>query len=192
MWHVRCGTSVEFGVSHRLVFPLEEGGPITITVTPCDFPLSWTLTLRPHHGRGEVESQPPREGGSKKIRAVLNSVGGRGAFHRHRHHQNTITNVSRNSSKLVGHERRKESSVFSVLQQVAANPYDTTASPGRKGEGTGRREVKKQQETMEIQEAVEEQYEGHEPQQFRRQQTPAGLYVLQVRFSKTPLSRSNC
>lgn len=170
MWH-------RSGVAHRLVFPLAECGPITITVTPCDFPLSWTLTVRPHDGRGEETPQPPRGGGSKKIRAIVSSVGGRGAHH----HHNTITNVSYNSTKLLGRPGRNESSSFRTWQQTASRPNDTTASAGRRGEGDAEGEEEQSEGGQRQAEVVEEQYEGHEPRQFIRREAPAGLYVLQVR-----------
>ncbi|XP_063840758.1 uncharacterized protein LOC135089245 isoform X1 [Scylla paramamosain] len=177
---------LEHEQTKRLVFPLAESGPITITITPCDFPLSWTLELRPHQGEGR------HEGGSKKIRAVLSAVGGRGVSHPRRHHHstNTITNVPRNSTKPVRHERRNESSVFSVWQQqavaAAGLSYDTTTVPGTEHAGAGSREVEEQEEVGEqleaagVQEGVAVQYEGHEPQQFSRQQAPPGLYVVQL------------
>ncbi|MPC81148.1 hypothetical protein E2C01_075751 [Portunus trituberculatus] len=188
-----CCCSEVCGVSRRLVFPLVEGGPITITITPCDFPLSWTLELRPH------QDEELYEGGSKKIRAVLSAVGGRGASHPRRHHYftNTITNVSRNSTKPVRHERRNESSVFTAWQQQAATaaglPYDTTTASGREHAGAGSREMEEQQEVEALQQAagVQEgvvvQYEGHEPQQFSREQAPPGLYVVQVRLDQPSL-----
>lgn len=161
------------------MFPLAECGPITITVTPCDFPLSWTLTLRPHRCREEGTPPPPQGGGGKKIRAIVSSVGGRGAFH-HRHRHNTITNVSYNSTKLLRRDERNESSSFRIWQQAASRPNDTTAPAGRRSVGDAEREeIVEEGQTQAA--VVEEQYEGHEPRQFVRREAPAGLYVLQVR-----------
>ncbi|XP_050693235.1 uncharacterized protein LOC126983985 [Eriocheir sinensis] len=166
---------LQYDQTQRLVFPLAECGPITITVTPCDFPLSWTLTLRPHRCREERTPPPPR---GKKIRAIVSSVGGRGAFH-HRHRHNTITNVSYNSTKLLRRDGRNEFSSFRIWQQAASRPNDTTVPAGRLGVGAAAREeaVEEGQTQAAV---VEEQYEGHEPRQFMRREAPAGLYVLQL------------
>ncbi|XP_071546509.1 uncharacterized protein [Panulirus ornatus] len=39
------------GQVKRLVLPLTRPGPLTISVTPCVFPVAWTISLRPHQAQ---------------------------------------------------------------------------------------------------------------------------------------------
>lgn len=107
-------------------------------------------------------------------------MGGHGSP-RHYHH-NAITNVSFNSTKHLGHKGRNDSSAFRIWHQAESRLDDTTVSTGKNHVGAVNRALEEHQveEGRQEEAIVEEQYEGHEPRQFRRQEAPAGLYVLQV------------
>ncbi|KAK3868085.1 hypothetical protein Pcinc_026496 [Petrolisthes cinctipes] len=62
----QVSTYLEEGEAKRLMLPLISAGPLTITVTPCQAPLSWTLSLRPNT-TGEEVVEESYEGKDPKV-----------------------------------------------------------------------------------------------------------------------------
>nr|XP_053634049.1 uncharacterized protein LOC128689698 [Cherax quadricarinatus] len=197
------------GDAKRLVFPFGVRGPLTITITPCDSPLFWRLSLRPHTLMSSASITTSYDTAVKLDSSIFNatedpnrtqspSEQNDGSLHSsvrnwfselHDAASETSSPLSNKTVPLLGYS---EPVSRSISKTNMGRKHKNSRGKTKKTNGSRRVRVdiggasgsrktgkKKEDETQE-REMLLKEYEGHDTHQYKQRTAAPGLYVLQL------------